>query len=46
VLAVLPALPAAVSDLVLVVILVLTVGDLTTGVGSYSSSAGALANIK
>jgi hypothetical protein len=40
--AVLPALPAPVSDAVLVVIVVLTVGDLTTCVGSCSSSAGAL----
>jgi hypothetical protein len=46
VLPVLPALPAAVSDVVLVVILALTVGGLTTDVGSYSSSAWTLANIK
>ena len=44
--AVLPALPAAASNAVLVAILVLTVGDLTTDVGSCSSSADALAHIE
>jgi hypothetical protein len=43
---VLSALPAAASNAVLVAILVLTVGDLTTDVGSHSSSADALAPIE